>query len=70
MDALDFRKESFDAIIAIDTLYFVGDINKTIQKMKSILKKNGKLGIFFSQMVKTEENKEKLLPNKTIIAQT
>ena len=70
MNALDFPKESFDAIIAIDTLYFVGNINKTIQKMKEILKENGKLGIFFSQMVKTEENKEKLLPNKTIIAQT
>ena len=70
MNALDFPKESFDAIIAIDTLYFVGDINKTIQKMKSILKKNGKLGIFFSQMVKTEEDKDKLLPNKTIFAQT
>ena len=70
MNALDFPKESFDAIIAIDTLYFVGNINKTIQKMKKILKESGKLGIFFSQMVKPEEDKEKLLPNKTIIAQT
>ena len=70
MNALDFPKESFDAIIAIDTLYFVGNINKTIQKMKEILKESGKLGIFFSQMVKPEEDKEKLLPNKTIIAQT
>ena len=70
MDALDFPKESFDAIIAIDTLYFVGNINKTIQKMKKILKESGKLGIFFSQMVKTEEDKDKLLPNKTIFAQT
>ena len=70
MDALDFPEKSFDTILAIDTLYFVGNINKTIQKMKKILKESGKLGIFFSQMVKPEEDKEKLLPNKTIIAQT
>ncbi len=69
MDALDFPKESFDAIIAIDTLYFVEDINKTIQKMKEILKENGKLGIFFSQMAKPDEDKEILLPNKTQLAQ-
>ncbi|MEA2097003.1 MAG: methyltransferase domain-containing protein [Candidatus Cloacimonadota bacterium] len=69
MDELDFPKNSFDAIIAIDTLYFVENLNKTIQKMKVILKKNGKLGIFFSQMIKPDADKEILLPDKTQIAQ-
>ena len=69
MDALDFSKESFDTVIAIDTLYFVEDINKTIQKMKAILKKNGKLGIFFSQMIKPDKDRKILLPDKTQIAQ-
>ncbi len=70
MDELDFPMNSFDIILAIDTVYFVENINKTIQKLKEILKENGKLGIFFSQMIKPEDDKEKLLPNKTIIAQT
>jgi len=69
MNTLDFPEKSFDTIIAIDTLYFVENINKTIQKMKIILKKNGKFGIFFSQMVKPDEDKEILLPNKTQLAQ-
>lgn len=69
MDALDFPKRTFDAIIAIDTLYFVENLDETIQKMKEILKENGKLGIFFSQKIKPDEDKEKLLPNKTILAQ-
>ncbi len=69
MDELDFPQNSFDTIIAIDTLYFVEDLNKTIQKMKEILKKNGKLGIFFSQMIKPDGDKEILLPDKTQLAQ-
>ncbi|MDA3813339.1 MAG: class I SAM-dependent methyltransferase [Candidatus Cloacimonetes bacterium] len=69
MDILDFPNKSFDTVIAIDTLYFVEDLNKTIQKMKAILKKNGKLGIFFSQMLKLEGDREILLPDKTKLAQ-
>ncbi|MCK5051637.1 MAG: class I SAM-dependent methyltransferase [Candidatus Cloacimonetes bacterium] len=69
MDELSFPKNSFDTILAIDTLYFVEDLNKTIQKMKEILKKNGKLGIFFSQMIKPDGDKEILLPDKTQLAQ-
>lgn len=69
MDALDFPKRTFDMIIAIDTLYFVDDLNKTIQKIKEILKENGKLGIFFSQKILPDEDKVKLLPNKTTLAQ-
>ena len=69
MDNLNFPKNSFDAIIAIDTLYFVENLNKTIQKMKVILKKKGKLGIFISQMVKPDGDKEILHPDKTQLAQ-
>jgi len=69
MDKLDFPEKSFDMIIAIDTLYFVDDLSDTVQKMKDLLKQNGKIGIFYSQMIKSDDSKEMLLPDKTKLAQ-
>lgn len=69
MNNIDFRVNTFDTIIAIDTLYFVDDLGKTIGQMKAVLKPKGQMGIFFTQTMKPEDPKELLLPEKTKLAQ-
>ena len=65
---LKFPENSFDAIIAIDTIYFVYNLEKTIVKLKTLLKANGTMAIFFSQMIKPDESSKLLLPNNTKLA--
>ena len=69
MNNLDFLINSFDTIIVIDALYFVDDLEKTVGQMKAILKPNGQMGIFFSQVIEPEDSKELLLPEKSKLAQ-
>jgi 2-polyprenyl-3-methyl-5-hydroxy-6-metoxy-1,4-benzoquinol methylase len=63
-----FLKNSFDTIIAIDTLYFVKDLEKTVAKMKSLLTPLGQMGIFYSQAVKLDESPGLLKPKGTKLA--
>lgn len=65
---LKFSENSFDAIIAIDTIYFAHNVGKVIGKLKKLLKKNGTMAIFFSQSIKPEESEKQLLPNNTKLA--
>jgi ubiquinone/menaquinone biosynthesis C-methylase UbiE len=66
MDELSFDEESFDAIISIDTLYFVESIDATIRKLKSLLKPtSGRMAIFYDQSRDSDEPKDVLLPENT-----
>jgi len=66
MDELSFEEGSFDAIISIDTLYFVDSIDATIKKLKKLLKSpTGRLGIFSDQNCTTDESRGILLPRNT-----
>jgi ubiquinone/menaquinone biosynthesis C-methylase UbiE len=66
MDELSFEEKSFDAIISIDTLYFVESIDATIRKLKSLLKPpNGRLAIFHDQACDPDEPRDILLPKNT-----
>ena len=66
MNELSFDEESFDAIISIDTLYFVESIDATIRKLKSLLKPTrGRLAIFYDQSCDSDESKNVLLPENT-----
>ncbi len=68
MDELLFEEKSFDAIISIDTLYFVENIDLTIRKLKSLLRPfNGRLAIFYDQACGPSESREILLPENTKI---
>ncbi|MFH1373358.1 MAG: class I SAM-dependent methyltransferase [bacterium] len=69
MNDLDYPSDSFDTIIAIDTLYFVDDLEVTLSHMKKILRPSGQMGLFYSQMIKPDESREVLLPEKTRLAQ-
>jgi len=68
MNNLQFEKKSFDAIIAIDTVDFAEDLEEMIGKLKEITKNGGQMGIFYSEMSKSEEYKENLKADNTKLA--
>jgi len=66
MDDLSFEEQSFDAIISIDTLYFVENIDATIEKLRSLLKPiNGRLAIFYGQSCDPDESRNILRPQSS-----
>jgi SAM-dependent methyltransferase len=66
MDELAFEQGSFDAVISIDTLYFVDNIEKTIKELRKLLKPiTGRLAIFYDQSIDSDESKDSLLPQNT-----
>lgn len=66
MDDLSFDEASFDAIISIDTLYFVKSIDATIKRLKKLLKSpTGRLGIFSDQNCSSDKSRGILLPRNT-----
>jgi ubiquinone/menaquinone biosynthesis C-methylase UbiE len=69
MDDLPFPIDSFDAIISVDTLYFVEDRTKTMCRLKEILAPGGQMGLFWTQTAKPTEPQELLQPTKTELAQ-
>jgi hypothetical protein len=71
MDDPAFEEENFDAIILIDTLYFVESIDATIRKLKSFLKPtSGRLAIFYDQTCDPDESRDVLLPKNTKVGTT
>ncbi|MDP8226372.1 MAG: class I SAM-dependent methyltransferase [Candidatus Celaenobacter polaris] len=69
MDTIDFPERTFNSIISIDTLYFAENLENTFLQMMRILKKNGTIGIFYTQMIKQDESRNLLLPERTKLAQ-
>ena len=66
IDELVFEEGSFDAIISIDTLYFVENIETTVKQLKKLLKsQTGRLAIFYSQSISPDQSKNILLPENT-----
>jgi ubiquinone/menaquinone biosynthesis C-methylase UbiE len=65
MNSLDMPADSFDTIIAIDTLYFVENLGNTVGQMKRIMRPDGQMGLFFSQKVEPEESKARLRARET-----
>lgn len=62
--ALPFPPATFDAIVAIDTLYFT-DLDATIAGLQSLLQPGGRMGIFWSQGADPERPVE-LFPRETL----
>ncbi|MFX0092835.1 MAG: methyltransferase domain-containing protein [Candidatus Hodarchaeota archaeon] len=66
---LEFSENSVDTIISIDTLYFVDDkLDQVIPQLLKILKPNGQMGVFFTQWIDGEHEKELLEPRSTELA--
>ncbi len=68
MDDLSIPPASVDCVIAIDSLYFVEDLENTLVYMKTILKPQGRMGLFYSASCLPKESKDKLHPDKTKLA--
>ena len=51
LDTLDFPDGTFDALVAIDTLYMPNDLDATLRKMAALLKPGGRMGIFYSTAI-------------------
>lgn len=64
--ALPFPPASFDAIVAVDTLYFT-DLDATVADLKTLLRPGGRMGIFWSQGADPERPIE-VFPRETLPA--
>lgn len=69
MDALDFPDSHFDAILAIDTLYFSSDVEAVLKAFKRMLRDTGSVGVFWSQYAGKDQDHEVLKPTNTRLAQ-
>lgn len=68
MEEPTFPPGSFDAVIAIDSLYPVRDHNKTIAAFKNILRRDGQMGLFYTHF--SEAPGTGLGPDDTALAKT
>ena len=68
INELDFPPNSFDTIIALDSLYFANDLDETIGVMKRIIGDTGQMGLFYSQIIKPDESKDLLDADSTKLA--
>jgi ubiquinone/menaquinone biosynthesis C-methylase UbiE len=70
MDEITFPPNSFDTIISVDTLYFVSDLQKTMNAIRDSLQEQGQMGIFYSSKISVGESQEMLRPENTVLAKT
>jgi ubiquinone/menaquinone biosynthesis C-methylase UbiE len=50
MDALDFPPSSFDAVIAIESLYFPKNLARAIGQFKTVLRSSGQMALFYTHI--------------------
>lgn len=53
MDAIDFPSASFDAVIAIESLYFPKSLATTIGQLKMVLRHGGQMALFYTHFADT-----------------
>jgi SAM-dependent methyltransferase len=53
MDALDLAPSSFDAVVAIDSLYFAKSLENVIAQFRSVLVPSGRMALFYTHMAET-----------------
>jgi ubiquinone/menaquinone biosynthesis C-methylase UbiE len=68
MNHLNFKPHIFDCVVAIDTLYYVDDLEETLKQMLAIIKPEGRMGIFFTQWIDDAADIEKLHHENTDLA--
>ena len=69
MNDLDMSDDSFDTVIAIDTLYFVENLEDVLNQTQRLLNPGGQMGLFFSKMIEAGEPKERLRADRTRLAE-
>lgn len=67
-DSPPWHEPMFDVIYSVDSLYFSKDLCATIGKLNQLLKPNGKIILFWTELVDKESDLERLSPDKTTLA--
>ncbi len=62
--------QKYDAILFLDTLYYVDSTEKVLKDCLEILEPNGAIYIYFSAWTMTQEENQNLLPDHTSLAKT
>ena len=70
MNALDLPEQSFDAVISLDTLYWVADLADTLSQVVRVIKPGGQIGIFMQQGRGESDPPEILEAGNTELSQT
>jgi ubiquinone/menaquinone biosynthesis C-methylase UbiE len=68
MNRLDFKPQTFDAVVAIDTLYYIDDLEETLRQLSLVLKPTGQMGLFYTQWINDPADRAALLPANTSLA--
>ena len=68
MNQLEFNPQTFSAVVSVDTLYYVNNLEKTLKQLIPILKPKVQMGLFFTEWITNAEGKARLLPENTSLA--
>ncbi|MFX1256104.1 MAG: class I SAM-dependent methyltransferase [Promethearchaeota archaeon] len=69
LNNLSLPPASVDTVIAIATLHYTENLEKTIGQIKAVLKPHGQMGLFSFQYCFEKDTPDILLPDKTQLAQ-
>ncbi len=68
MNELDLPARSINAVISLDTLYWVSDLDETLSKLAKALKPGGRMGIFMNHHIGTGDDPKGLAPEHSELA--
>jgi len=68
LNALDPSLGAFDAVVAIESLYFAKDLTATFTQLKSLLRPRGRMGLFYTQVLMPNDPVEMLAAGETKVA--
>jgi cyclopropane fatty-acyl-phospholipid synthase-like methyltransferase len=69
MNAVDLPPVAFDTVLAIDSVYFVPDLDRLLKRLRTAVVRGGQMGVFSSAWAGADEPKEQLLASETRFAQ-
>lgn len=68
MNSLELQPRSYDAVISLDTLYWVADLEETLSKLALALRPGGRMGIFMNYHIDEGEDRAGLAPENNELA--
>jgi cyclopropane fatty-acyl-phospholipid synthase-like methyltransferase len=68
MNRLDFEPQTFSAVVAVDTLYYVNDLEETLRQLVAALMPGGRMGLFFTEWAGEGDDAASLRPENTSLA--
>jgi len=68
LDRLEQIPGPFDAVVAVDVLYFAVFVDRTLSQLKRLIEPHGQMGALFSQIIPPGGSRDRLLPGNTVLA--